>query len=262
MKEVRFSLEIARVAFWTAGLRSIDQWRSWDGETLNLELDGASPRPEFVPPMVRRRCSELSRAMLAVTDACLEKDFLEDRPTIVFSSRHGEANTTVELLRSLAAEEELSPMSFSLSVHNATAGIYSIASASKKSTNSISVSEEIFSNSMFEAAGIALDDKHGEVILVLGEESFPVEFSCDQVGRVVPHAIAIWLRVACGMSAGMGLPRISLCSGAEHKGRKLDSFEFIRALLRGDQSVYQASSRECWELEVGAPLSDSFFRCL
>ena len=50
---------------------------------------------------------------------------LEDLP-LVFISRHGETPRTLDILSDLASEQPLSPTQFSLSVHNAVIGLWSI----------------------------------------------------------------------------------------------------------------------------------------
>ena len=84
----------------------------------------AKPDLNFVDPMLRRRLSPLARAALHVANDCAS-----NLPTVpvVYASRHGELTRTIELLRSLAREEALSPTTFSLSVLHSAAGALSLA---------------------------------------------------------------------------------------------------------------------------------------
>lgn len=102
----------------------------------------------FIEPLLRRRLSSLARGALHVANACAQGC---PSATFVFASRHGELTRTVELLRSLAHDEELSPTLFSLSVLNAAAGIFSIARGDRAPATAIAAGVESFGYGLLEA---------------------------------------------------------------------------------------------------------------
>ncbi len=115
----------------------------WDGA-------GADTKPdlEFIGPMLRRRLSPLARAALHVANICAANI---SRVRFVYASRHGELGRTVELLQGIANAEPLSPTTFSLSVLNSAAGIYSIARNDHSPATAIAAGEETFGFGLLEA---------------------------------------------------------------------------------------------------------------
>jgi hypothetical protein len=110
-----------------------------DGEALNLA---------YIEPMLRRRLSPLARATLHVARRCVNE---LDSIQLVYASRHGELQRTVELLSSLATEEVMSPTAFGLSVLNSVPGIFSIARGDFSPSTAISAAEETFGFGLIDA---------------------------------------------------------------------------------------------------------------
>lgn len=71
--------------------------------------------------------------------------------SVVYASRHGELGRTVELLSGLASGEDLSPTTFSLSVLNSAAGIFSIARGNHAPATAVSAGCETFGFGLVEA---------------------------------------------------------------------------------------------------------------
>jgi hypothetical protein len=121
--------------------------------------------------MQRRRLSRLSRLALSAAHSCAgERHFL---PT-VFASRHGEIHRTLGLLGDLAHNEPLSPMAFSLSVHNTASGLYSITTGNTAPSTAIAAGADTLSMAMIEAIGQL--QRHDEVMVVYAEEPLPAEY--------------------------------------------------------------------------------------
>jgi len=161
---VRFS--IRRWAAWAPGLETHGDWLSW----ARGDLAAAEFRPpplNGVDPMLRRRAGPLGRfalePLLAVKPAGMP---------VVFCSRHGEAQRSVALLRSLAAGEPLSPTEFSLSVHNAVAGLYSVARTVHEPLTAVAGGPVSAIQGLIEAVA-QLDDHTEEVALVVYDIPLP-----------------------------------------------------------------------------------------
>ena len=118
------ALRIARWEAWSPGLADTAAWSAWAREPRALACEGA-PDLRFMPPLERRRCDQLSRMMLDVAHRC-SSDTAADALPCVFASRHGSICTTAELLEQLALDAQISPASFSHSVHNTQLGLFSI----------------------------------------------------------------------------------------------------------------------------------------
>ena len=104
-----------------------------DQNAAVMKLIGFDPGSNFsdhskkflknVPLMQKRRLDTLGKAILPVYYTCCGNTTTQP---LVFSSNHGNINLTYRLLKTMIEDDELSPTAFSLSVHNAIAGVISI----------------------------------------------------------------------------------------------------------------------------------------
>jgi hypothetical protein len=95
----------------------------------------------------------------------------------VLSSRFGEADNTIQLLRSIKEEEPTSPMAFSRSVHNSALGIFSIATKNKTLSSSVAGGERSVSAGLTEAmVQLYSNAELEEVVLVHVDEKMPEEY--------------------------------------------------------------------------------------
>ncbi|WP_240162388.1 beta-ketoacyl synthase chain length factor [Glaciimonas sp. PAMC28666] len=167
---VQFS--IAAHAAWAPGLETDGDWRTWAQSRFLIQGD-SEPRVLSMPAMLRRRAGAVGKMALEVAYRCL--DGRVDVPT-VFCSRHGECARSVGLLQDLVKEVPLSPTSFSLSVHNATAGLFSIARHDQANHSALSAGDSGVEHALIEACGL-LADGAAEVLLVVYDGLLPDEFS-------------------------------------------------------------------------------------
>lgn len=121
--------------------------------------------------MLTRRASKADRLALRVA---LDSAGAEPLPTI-FASRHGEVHRSVELLSVLASSEPTSPMSFSLSVHNAAAGFFSLGRADFSASSSLAAGRDSVPMALLEAAA-QLAEGRPRVLVVAYDERIPSAF--------------------------------------------------------------------------------------
>jgi hypothetical protein len=160
-------------AAWAPGLDYREAWREWAAGQRALAAEPARPEASFLPAMLRRRTSRVTRAALWAVHAC--GGFDHGWPS-VFSSRHGELHRSHALLESLAAGEPLSPNAFSLSVHNTAAGLYSIASANRAPSTAVAAGLDTLPAGLIEAAG-RLRMGAERVLWVHADESVPAFYA-------------------------------------------------------------------------------------
>lgn len=163
----------------------VSKWATWGEE-------GCNPQPQvgFIEPLVRRRLSFLDRIALHVANACVA----ENEPVhLVFASRHGELARSAELLAQLAGNELPSPMSFSLSVLNAAAGLYGIARKDRSPATAVSSGEATFPLALVEASAQALKNPQATVVLAFADEPPPAVYQSLVDSPRKAHAIALRL---------------------------------------------------------------------
>jgi len=181
------SFSIANDAAWAPDLETNHAWLAWAND--NHRISGsAAPPVKAMQPMLRRRTGFLGRMALEVAYVCLNEK--TDIP-LIFSSRHGEASRSVELLLDLAKGLPLSPTSFGLSVHNAIGGLFSIARTDHASASALAGGQSSVEHAVVEACGL-LADGEPEVLLVVYDCPLPEILSQFQDCDEQPFAWA-WL---------------------------------------------------------------------
>jgi hypothetical protein len=188
---IRFS--IASSAAWAPGVEPHDAWLAWANGDLAITGD-KDPPVKPMAPMLRRRAGFLGKMALEVAYQCLGEQI--DVPT-VFCSRHGEAARSVDLLLDLAKGEPLSPTSFGLSVHNATAGLFSIARGDHTNSIALAAGQSSVEHGVIEACGL-LADGEPRVLLVVYDCPLPAVYAAFQDCHEQPFAWAWLMRAPTG----------------------------------------------------------------
>lgn len=170
------TFNIARWHAWAPGLASAEDWLQWSRNPTLLETSDAAPDVSFLPAMQRRRLGRMARMAFAVGWPLTEG---LGRVPLVFVSRHGETPRTFEILRDLAANEPVSPTQFSLSVHNAVIGLWSIMRGETSEMTALAATGDGLEYGAFEAAALLAEGAEA-VLLVVTEEQ-------------PPHAYAQWI---------------------------------------------------------------------
>lgn len=159
----------------------------WSGGVVLPCHDGTAD-VSFLPMMQSRRLSPLARAASAVAWHC--RQTCGDMAS-VFYSNHGESLYYFEMLQGLAAGEELSPSRFSLSVHNAIAGLSSFHSQSYLPYVSLAGGTEGVFAAFLEADGlIRISPK---VMLVCYEQVLPEAYRPYHASPDITWAFAMVL---------------------------------------------------------------------
>jgi len=119
-----------------------------------------------------------------------EPDFL------VFCSQHGDLIRLREMLSNIATGVELSPTAFSQSVHNASAGLYTIIAQSRAPVSSLASGGSTFASGWIEAEGFLAKHPESQVLLVNYDEPLPREYLpyCPQ--EQCQYALGLLLRAA------------------------------------------------------------------
>jgi hypothetical protein len=166
---------ISAFAAWAPGVENVEAWHEWAAGRRSILASGEAPVPA-IPPLLRRRAGTLDRMALEVAYRCLG-----DRKGVpaIFSSRHGEASRSVELLTDLARGQPLSPTAFGLSVHNASAGLFSIARADHAESSGLAAGQSSVEHGVIEACGL-LSDGAEEVLLVVCDRPLPAVYAAFQ----------------------------------------------------------------------------------
>lgn len=212
-------------------------WAAWSREHLQPEDSTAGLDLQYIDALTRRRLGNLSRMALHVAGRCIG-----DVPQVrtVFASRHGELHRTMDMLAMLARSEPLSPTAFGLSVHNAAAGIFTIARHDRSSATAIAAGEDTFTYALLEAHVQIQSDPDRPVLVVYADEPLPHEYSGYATSEEHAHALALLVSPAATRSIAMNAVK---ADGAP--SNIMQSLAFLRSLMAGTGGAW-TGERHTW----------------
>ncbi|MBC3433837.1 beta-ketoacyl synthase chain length factor [Pseudomonas sp. BW16M2] len=232
------TFDISQWRAWAPGLQTPDDWQSWADHDLHPCAAEQVPDVSFLPAMQRRRLSPLARMAFAVGWPLAEG--CEPMP-LVFVSRHGETPRTLSILSDLAAQQPLSPTQFSLSVHNAVIGLWSILRGETCEMTALAAAGDGFEQGLLEAAAL-LREGAPAVLLIIAEEQPPSVYGpwIDDV----PFGYALALRLTPGRQWQLALGHPS--SPDAPRPALPHALSWLQATLGGARTLSHTWNRRTW----------------
>jgi hypothetical protein len=223
---------LSKWSAWAPGIESLDD---------SLITDASVGAPKSIPNMLLRRLTPLARAVFNVADQCVNKG--EALP-VVFSSAHGEICKSLTMLKAIQSEDELSPVAFSLSVHNAIAGLFSIAYGNTQEITVIASGQEGIAPAFIDALGM-LHAGEKEVLMVFYDEPIPDFYPVEPFKLSVPFPCVLALRIALN---GDGMPlQIHRCNQSRDDGEHiLQLLAFIKFLITEERLLSLGNGGHSW----------------
>jgi len=233
------NFNIAQWRAWAPGLSSGDDWRQWCQAPRPLAASDTAADVSFLPAMQRRRLGRLARMAFHVGWPLAEG---RAPMPLVFMSRHGETPLTLDILRDLAAGEPLSPTQFSLSVHNAVIGLWSILRGETSEMTALAAAGDGLEHGLIEAAAL-LNDGAEAVLLVISEEKPPpayAEWITD-----IPFSYAVGLVVTPGDDWSLALSPAP-AADAPPTSPWPHALNLLRALATEQPHCHHVWKRRAW----------------
>ena len=227
---------IAQWRAWAPGLTTVEDWQRWSQNPTVPDNRGESPDVSFLPALQRRRLSRLARMAFSVGWPLAEG---REQLPMVFVSRHGETPRTFDILSDLAADQPLSPTQFSLSVHNAVIGLWSILRGATSEMTALAAAGDGLEHGVLEAATL-LEEGASAVLLVVTEESPPAAYApwIDDV----PFPYALGLLLTPGDEWQLALSTCESKEEANFRGKWPHALNLLRAL-----STQQSALQHPWK---------------
>ncbi len=216
-------------------------WKAWSA----LAAD-SQPDVSIIPAMLRRRLSLVGRAALSVIIPMVEA---HGPMPLVYVSRHGDLNRTLGLLQDLARGEPLSPTAFSLSVHNAIAGLFSIHQGLTANITAISGGAQELIPALLETLGLS-QANGGPVLCVFCDEPPPELYQLH--ANQPEHAYALAIVVAAG--GEWSLTSTGLAAGKTEIAGTYPQSLALLALLENStrSSLTFAANGSAWSIQRSA----------
>ncbi|MGN6525115.1 MAG: beta-ketoacyl synthase chain length factor [Burkholderiaceae bacterium] len=183
------------LADWTHGRAALRDPASWTSAPAVL------PAPARLPPAERRRAGAIVKLCVAVADQALAQAPGLDPGLLatVFAASSGDGANCHALCEALATPQRLvSPTRFTNSVHNAAAGYWHIATASRAPSTSLSAHDASAGAGLLEAASQCAADAR-PVLMVAGDTPYPEPLAAT---RPLPDSFAAALLLAPAGTAG------------------------------------------------------------
>jgi hypothetical protein len=233
---------IAQWRAWAPGLESVDDWQAWCHQPTVLASSDAAPDVSFLPAMQRRRLSRLARMAFSVGWPLAEG--LEHLP-LVFVSRHGETPRTLDILSDLAAGQPLSPTQFSLSVHNAVIGLWSIMRGETSEMTALAAAGDGLEHGMLEAAAL-LAEGAPAVLLLITEEQPPQAYAewIDDVP--FPYALGLLLTPGDDWQLSLGSAGAGSAPEDSPRAQWPHALNLLRTLLTPQATCQHAWKNRVW----------------
>ena len=185
-------LDVEHWAFWSPESRDPAAWRRhWTSPTA--EPSAAEVPDEAIPAAHRRRMSSLTRLAVQIAIEAAgdcRPDFL------IFCSQHGDLTRLREMLNDISSRAELSPTTFSQSVHNASAGLFTIISGSTAPVSALAAGRGTFAAGWLEAEGFLVAHPEARVLLVTYDEPLPPEYASYTSQAPCAYGVGVLLRRA------------------------------------------------------------------
>jgi hypothetical protein len=234
---------------WSPGREDTAAWRQWASDPEPLARDGC-PEARFLPAMLRRRCSPLSRIVLTTAFECCDEGERSDVRT-VFASRHGNINESIDLVESIARKLPISPTRFSHTVHNAQAGLFSIAAGNRKTSSSIAALEDTFACGYIEALTHLQREPESAVLLVVADVPLAPTFAKLIEEPAASYGVSLLL-AADGTGPTISFGAAAAPDTSPRTPAWPDAAEFLRWLLLGESELVLGTGPQRWRWERAA----------
>jgi hypothetical protein len=216
---------------------SILDWKAW------TPAHDMQPDVSVIPAMLRRRLTPLGRAALSVIMPLAET---HGAMPLVYVSRHGDLTRTLGLLEDLARGEPLSPTAFSLSVHNATAGLFSIQQGLTHNITAVSGGVGELVPGLLESLGLC-NEQTPQALCVFCDEPVPAIYQQQVDQPEQPYALALVL--------GLGQDWQLTCAGesAREFSSHPQALQLLELLQGEGDELPLASNGSTWQLRRNQP---------
>lgn len=218
---------------------SVEKWAFWDRlDTLEASENIFTGQPELagINPMVKRRMPVMAKQIQQIN----QQMSIPAVPT-VYASKNAELSRTIELIRQYSGD--LSPASFSMSVHNAIPGLLSVINKDNSPYTVVDSMDGVLEMAMVEAYTLLQDHPWIKVIYFEERNAEVLQPLIDQ--KDIP--MVLMLLISKGDQFSLSSKPISeQVYQSNTSNTKL--FDFL-AVLKGEQTQTDNSyQRTCWSL--------------
>jgi hypothetical protein len=202
------ALYVRSIAVWTPRYPSYAAFRA--RAAVEPGSEPGSPAAALLGARARGRASLLTRMVAEVVGVAAVNARLDLRhAAILIGSAFGEMETTAQLLKMMhEGDGALSPARFQSSVHNAAAGLLSIATGNQAFSSCLSAGDATALALLVEARAV-LAESGGEVLVAMADERLPAFFGNNAGFEAASAALVLSVEPAGALAALSELERIA-----------------------------------------------------
>lgn len=225
------------------GLDSRHSWRRWLRDPQPIEEAIGKIDLTAVPAMLRRRFNILGKCAMGAALPLL--DDIDAIPAL-FATRHGDTELTFSLLETLGLGEPVSPTSFSLAVHNAVSGLYTIARRDTSEVNVISAMRGLVLQTLFEAMGQLRE--RDRLLCVIYDVPLPEFYRQHNGEQDLPFAYAIAMLLSRESGERYVFAQDSNTQVTEAQDADGEQIRLLRLLTGLNEDLYLSQNGVGWRV--------------
>ena len=239
-----------RIESWAAiapGLETRADWQLWLANPVAIAQPLGKLAMPGVPALLRRRFSTLGKGAMAAAMPLVED--VAEIPSI-FASRHGDTPLSLSLLQAIARGDPMSPTSFSLAVHNAISGLFSIARKDTSAVTAISAMQGLVLQTLFEAVGQLQTCER--LLCVISDIPLPEFYQDhrDEPAESFPWAVAMIIGNQLGETYRLeSMPKSAI---QDEETFAFEALGLLRLLSGLDDRAEFVLPASCWQLRRSA----------
>jgi len=200
----------------------------------------------FLPAMQRRRLGVSARLLFQAAHPLVAEN---ERCPLVLASHDGEINRSFALWVGLLRENEVSPTSFGLSVHNALAGQWSMLRGDMSEYTALSVRGDGLEAALAEAAGF-LADGTDKVLVAVVDEPLQAQYPAAPAERApFPYALSMLL----GRGDGWRLSAMPAAAGQQAQNGYWGALSWLQHELSGCLEWQHLYADKVWQWQKKRP---------
>lgn len=232
---------VADWVVWGPRLEMYADLQRWPDVARHLQGNRANPGTEL-PSLLRRRISTIGQEVFRAAYAIGELR----NTRFVFCSRYGELDRTLRILQSTCGSEPVSPADFSLSVHNALAGLLSIASKNTAAHTAIAAGADTFACGLLESVTLLNDGSNTSVLMAYFDDALPPPY--DELAEAPQSGLAlvVLLEPSTGDARDMAISLQPRDHTAKLQSASRHCLDFIKFMLSGERDRRSVGERTEW----------------
>ena len=176
--------------------------KRWAGWVSRSEVEGSgdqfseslmvsdTPDVSVIPPMLRRRLNFLGKACAAQVLRVVSDN---QQVPLVYCSRHGDIERTLSVLEELAEDKLVSPMQFSLAVHNAICGVLSIQLGNRSAVSALVSDNGGVVPVLLEAMGLLAENRADSILCLISDLPLPEVYRDENTPPDFSYAVSFVL---------------------------------------------------------------------